>query len=518
MKKITILIGLVLICMTFLFTQEQPVKPVKITLQDCILQALENNLDITIQAYNPEISEVGIRQAKEIFYPRLDLSYSNLNRNMLGTWGLEGTEYLYKQNSLRLSLMQKIVTGADIRLDVTNSATNSDREFTSINPAYYSNLQLNFTQPLLQGFGPKITRIDIRKAENSKEISDLELKSILVSKVFEVEESYWNLVYAVENLKVQELSLQQSQARMEKTLAAKRMGTKTALDVLTEESELASYQDTVLSAKAGVEARIDSLKQLLNLPEESPFLSGPILPRDEPGIELIDISFDDALEKALTTRPELAKTQKQIENTQLDVSNYRNQMLPKLDFNLLFWLPGQSGVRNIYLNNNPLTGVIVDTIEGSRLDSFDDIFKGKYRNWEVSLSLEIPLQNILSKSNLVQARIQEEQKIVEQEKIIQTIHYEVLDAIKTLNNSRSRIKSTARARELKERRLKAEEQRYELGLAGNEWLLQYQRQFTSAKAEEVRALTNYKIAVAKLEKVMGTNLAKKNIRFRDYDF
>jgi outer membrane protein TolC len=193
-------------------------------------------------------------------------------------------------------------------------------------------------------------------------------------------------------------------------------------------------------------------------------------------------------------------------------------MLPKLDLDFRLWYPGQSGKRFFYLNNNPLTGIIVDTIEGNRLDSFDDIFKGRYRNWEVRLTLDIPLKNIFSQAGLARAKIEEDQRLVEQEKLNQTIHYEVLDAIKTLKHSRNRIKSTARYRELMEQRLDAEEQRYELGLVSNEWLLQYQRQLTSAKAQEVSALTNYKIAVARLEKAMGTNLSKKNIHFRDYDF
>jgi outer membrane protein TolC len=70
-----------------------------------------------------------------------------------------------------------------------------------------------------------------------------------------------------------------------------------------------------------------------------------------------------------------------------------------------------------------------------------------------------------------------------------------------------------------EKRLEAETQRYSLGLVpGSEWLFEYQRRLAAAKTQELKAIIDYKISLAKLERAQGTSLKAKNIKFRDYGF
>jgi outer membrane protein len=100
----------------------------------------------------------------------------------------------------------------------------------------------------------------------------------------------------------------------------------------------------------------------------------------------------------------------------------------------------------------------------------------------------------------------------------QTITFEIADAVKTLQNAERKIESSRAARELQEKRVAAETQRFQLGLVGSEWLLTYQQQLTNARTSEIGALVAYKIAVAKLEKVMGTTIKSLGLKFRDYVF
>ncbi len=80
------------------------------------------------------------------------------------------------------------------------------------------------------------------------------------------------------------------------------------------------------------------------------------------------------------------------------------------------------------------------------------------------------------------------------------------------------METSSRYRELMEKKLEAEEQRYRLGLVGSEWLFQYQRDLAAAKAAEIGAVIDYKISVANLERAMGINLKAKSLKFKDYDF
>jgi len=221
---------------------------------------------------------------------------------------------------------------------------------------------------------------------------------------------------------------------------------------------------------------------------------------------------------AYAESPEMERFQKEIENARLDVSYYKNQLLPQLDLNAFLWFDGQSGDRLIFKDDNPYSGEVIDKIKGSRFDSIKDVFGFKYRNWSVALNLTVPLDTLFSKAGLAKAKLEEEKKLKEVEKSRQEIYYTVLEAYKELQNREKEVASAFRYRELAEKRLEAEEQRYNLGLVGNEWLFQYQRDVANAREGEIRAIVNYKISVAKLEMSMGVSLKKKNIRYKQFQF
>lgn len=168
------------------------------------------------------------------------------------------------------------------------------------------------------------------------------------------------------------------------------------------------------------------------------------------------------------------------------------------------------------MDNNPFTGIVVGQEVRSRADAFKDILDRTYQNWQLRLNLNIPLENVFSRGRLAQARLEQAQKSAEREKLEQTILFQVLEVFKDLRNNEKRIVSTARYREMVEKKLEAEEQRYRLGLVGSEWLFSYQRDLAQAKANEIKAITDYKIIVAKLEAVLGTSLQRKSLTFGDY--
>jgi outer membrane protein TolC len=363
-----------------------------------------------------------------------------------------------------------------------------------------------------------INNIDIKRARNLSDISVTGLKSSLIQKVYEVESAYWNLVSAVENLRVNEAILSQTKERLKITKEAERIGVKSSLEVLGNETEVASYENRVISSRAQVETFEDRLKGILNFPAEGLVSSQSLLPTDEPVLEKLDISFEDALKTAYAESPVMERFQKEIENARLDVSYYKNQLLPQLDLNANLWFDGQSGDRLIFKDDNPYTGEVIDTIEGSRFDSIKDVFGFKYRNWQLALNLTIPLDTLFSKAGLAKARLEEEKKLKEMEKSRQEIYYAVLEAYKELQNREKEVASAFRYRELAEKRLEAEEERYNLGLAGSEWLFTYQRDVANAREGEIRAIVNYKISVAKLEMAMGVSLKKKNITYKQFQF
>ena len=518
MKRLIFTAGLTLLCFAFPFAQQQRPDQVRLTLNDCLIKALENNFDILVEAFTPEISEFTIREYREKFLPRLSFGFLNQNTYSLGTWGIEGATINSKYDQYSVSLFQDIITGGTLTLSLSNSMTDTTRNYPLVDPSYYSTLRLDFTQPLLKNFGPKINRRDIKKAKNQRDISVYRLKSTVIQKIYEVEEAYWGLVSAVENLKVREYSLAKSRERLEKTREAARIGIKTAIDVLSSETDVASGESSVLAIKSQVDMLEERLRKIINLPREEIGMLKSILPADKPAVAKKEITFDEALKIALEERPELASKQIEIENSSIDVSYFKNQLLPQLDLRFQLWYPGQSGLRYVYLNDNPLTGQVIDTIEGSRGDSLEDVFKWKYDNWQIRLDLNIPFGNFLSRASLARARTEKDQKLLENERGKKSIYYEIVEIFKELKNNEKSLDASVRYRQLMERKLEAEEERYRLGLTSSDWLFQYQERLVQARTGEIGAIIDYKISVAKLERILGINLEAKNLKFKSYDF
>jgi outer membrane protein len=518
MRKIQFLWLAVLMSAMPVLAQEQKAQTLSLTLRDCIVKSLENNLDIAVAAFEPEISEASLSQSHEKFLPLFTLGYNNWRLNSPSSWGIEGPSIIQKYDFYSFGLSQQVPTGAEISLRLSNSMTNTTRAFALVNPSYDSTLRIDLTQPLLKGFGPTVNRIEITRAQNQRDISLSNLRTTLIQTVYDVEEAYWNLAYAKESLNVIEYSLAQSRELLRRNREGEKVGTKSAIEVLSAETEVANWEDSLIAARQLLETSEDRLKKLLSTPVKGERDSQGIVPTDQPSFEKRDVTLEQAIDTALRERPEMEIAQREIDNTSTDISYYRNQLLPQLDLAFSYWRPGQSGVKFIYLNNDPLTRIVLDEIKGNRVQSFEDIFKRNYNNWTVGLNFTLPLASVTSRAALALARKQNDQSVKALERKKESIAYEIVQVLKELKNNEMRLESSARYRELMEKRLEAETQRYSLGLAGSEWLFEYQRRLASAKTQEMKAIIDHKISLARLDKAQGTSLKAKSIRFRDYGF
>jgi len=506
-----------------------PAGTLKLSLADAVRKALEANLDLAIEVLNPEMDAAALTAAGEKFLPEFALSTNYIDQEIPSSWGVEGPTVMTKRDYYQLGLTQRTPLGTEIDLALSTQKTDTTRSFTTVNPAFDSIFQLSLRQPLLRDFGLKANRYESIKAGRQLDMSEAALKATLLQTIYGVEQAYWNLYYARESLRVLEMSLDQSREMFKRNEGAARVGTKTGVDLLSSEAEVANYEDSVLAARRQVGKAENALKTLLNLPVAAA-AAGPggaaapdkdaasIIPADEPRTDKRSVGFAEALSTALAERPELVRTDAALADAATDVGYYKNQLLPRLDLNLQMWYPGQSGVRYIFQDDNPLSGIIIGQVAGSRADSFKDVWKMTYGNLSFNVTLSLPLSNVLSRAGLARARLAQDQARLRLEKERRTIEAEVLDAVRDLETSARRIETSARYRELMEKRVAAETQRYDLGLVGSEWLFTYQRSLAQAKADEIRAVIDYRIALAALDKAMGTTLRTKGLKFKGYDF
>ena len=209
MKKKAILIFLLAAGIFVWPALAQDNQVLNLTLEDCIAKALKNNLNVKIEFMNPELADISLTKAKEIFLPQFQLNYGRERQENPSYWWIQGAgTNISKMSDYGLSIVELVPTGGNFSLSLSSYKSDTNQPFQLINPRYGSTLRLDFTQPLLKNFGPKVSRQQILLAENNVEISDSQLKSTLIDTVYLVQEAYWNLVYAVENYNVKQQSLQ----------------------------------------------------------------------------------------------------------------------------------------------------------------------------------------------------------------------------------------------------------------------------------------------------------------------
>lgn len=518
MKKIATLTLLWIFVLTGLVVQAQEVaakKEIKLTLEDSIVEALKNNLSLAVEVLSPQIAQANLSLAREMFIPQMAIDFSNDHQETPSTWWLQGSGVTNSNNlSYGLSLSERIPTGGTLSLSILNYRAKTSQRFQLFNPYYQSRLNFVFTQPLLQGFGPKIAAKEIFIAKINASISEEQLRKVAIDTVYRVEEAYWNLVYSIENLKVRRQSLELARELLTKTKKEVEVGQTAPIELLNAEATVAQREADILQAEALVKSNSDLLRALLNIQADSPGQFISVVPVEAPVFKPISVSYEEVLARALQKRPELEVVRSTIETKKINFSVAKNKLLPNLDLRFSYTSPGISGDKLLYQDDNPFTGVIIGVEKGSPMDGLRDAMKFLYNNWSLSLNLNLPFASMFSKANYTAAQLDLEKTFRELKVQQQQIMLEVSEAVRNLETDAKRVEAYRVARELAEKRLEAETKKLSVGLTTNYFVLEYQEKLANARSAELKAMVDYRVSQARIEKASGDILEKRNISLR----
>jgi outer membrane protein TolC len=498
-------------------TQEKTEPVLSLTLEDTILRTLKNNYGVAIQVLGPEIASYGVAQAKEKFLPTLSFGFTDRsNESASFSWLEQVGRTIADYSDYDFSVSQLIPIGGTLTASWIGYKNESNAKFQTVNPRFGSTLRFELRQPLLRDFGLKTTRHEILISQNTYEKSGTDLEQTMAEIIYTVEEAYWNLVYSQENLKVRQQSLKLARDLLAKNQRAVEVGTLAPIEILSAQAEVATREADILSAEAEVKNNEDRLRTIINLPEDEMREALPIRPVDRPQFEERQVNVDDALLTAMQNRPELRSLKIDLNSQNLNLGFAKNQLLPRLDLMASYYSPGVSGDQILYLDDNPLTGVIIGKIPGAASDAVKDSFDFKYKNWMVGLTLDIPLNTVLSRAAVTQAKLNLDQAMLRLKNQEQIIYLEIRNGVRSVETNYKRVQSYRVARELAEKKLQAEEEKLKVGLSTNFVVLTYQRDLSDARSAELRSIVDYLVSVASLDRATGTNLKNKNISIDQY--
>ncbi|MBM4123427.1 MAG: TolC family protein, partial [Nitrospira sp.] len=263
-----------------------------ISLADVVLRALQNNLDISVsrQTRDSRLTDIVFEQAK--FDPTLSLNgqynrqIAPLNRPVFGLTGADLTKIQkFDQNSSSVTadLTQNLLTGANYDLNYSPQRTFVAGPQTFLfNPGWTSGLALTLTQPLLRNFGTDINKTFIRVAQNNAKVEEHVFLDRVLTVIATVEQTFWELVFANENLKVAQAAQKAAEELLASNRAKAKAGIMAVVDVLQAEAAVASRVEQVLIAEKSIHDQEDQLRRLLNPTEEELRQDVRLIPMDQP--------------------------------------------------------------------------------------------------------------------------------------------------------------------------------------------------------------------------------------------
>jgi len=512
MAKTKLILTLLLISILAVNTQAQR-REVDTSLEECIANAVKYNLNVQVEIFNPAIAEAAVKRAKESFFPQLGFRFQRQSQENPSYSYLEGDETVVTEyGSYDGQIYQEVPGGGNLVVLLISYKNDSNQSFQTINPRYGATLSFNYQQPLLRNFMYNSVKREIVIAGINLDVSDSRFKSALLETVYSVEEAYWNLVFSIEDLKVRQQSLDLAKDLLRKNRKEVEVGTLAPIEILTAEAEVAAREADILQAQVLVDNNEDILKTGINRYSEEDAARIQLRPSDEPQYQEVEISLDEALKVALLNRPDLQANRFSLKNREYDLSYAKNQILPELNLNAGYWSPGLSGTQLIYQDNNPATGIIIGQIPGAAKDSLRDAFAFKYINWNVNLTLSIPTDSLFSRAQYTQAKLALEQAVTQISQQEKQIFLEVRNAVRLVQTNYKRVEAYRVARELAQEKLEVEEKKLRVGMTTNYIVLQQQRDLSTARSSEVRALIDYNLSLAGLDRAMGITLEKKNIK------
>jgi len=464
-----------------------------LSMEDAVKMALENNLGIQADRMNPEIQSWALARAAGVYAPNLISSFSSGNNSAPPTDFLSAGVAVVTNGSTFSSagLAQNLKWGGgNFQVTFDGSRATTDAPRTPYPLSLQSHINAVVNQPLVRNFRIDANRLNILQTKITQSVTDLQLQQDVTSTSRNVRAAYYNLLGAIASLQVAQESLDLAKQSNHDNQRRVEAGTMAKIDIVQSEAEVASNEEGVIIAEAGIQSAEDQLRALIMNPSQPGFWTMTFNPIDQPTMAPRSIDVDAAVKNALENRTDIQQLRKQIDGTDITLKYAQNQKLPEIDLQGRYGVTGIGGTQYQY-DPSGLTNSIVGTSVHSFGSVLQDVVDNNFRQWSVALNFSYPLGTSTADALAAQTQIQRKQFGTTMEGLKLEIATAVRDAARQVNMNLKRVESTKKAAELAQERLDAENKRFTVGLSTTFELLSAQRDLTSANQRRLQAVLDY---------------------------
>ncbi len=484
----------------------------RMSIDDAVATAIEQNLDLQVQRFNPQLQDLSISQFKAAYTPNFVSTISTSDSTQPSTSVLSGAASGITNGQSLFNFGVSSLTnwwgGAyDVRWNNGRNTTNN--QFSTFNPQLNSSVSATYTQPLLRNFKIDGARQQLLVSQKNKEISDVQLQQSVAVTVRNVRNAYYDLMYALGNLAVQNQSLELARQSLKDNRARVEIGTMAPLDIVQAEAEVATREESLILAEAAIDRAQDTLRALVFNPTSADFWTARIEPTDSVTFQPTTIDIEGAVKSALEQRTDVVAARKNLEVNDVNIRYFRNQSLPDVTASVNYNARATGGLQ-VTRGRDPVTGFpndqILSSVEKSYFSTVGDTFAGDFPGWSLQVDISYPIGKSTQEAQLARARLQNTQA----ERQIQSLELQVSTQVREygrqVQTNAKRVDATRSSRVLAERRLEAEEKKYQAGMTSSFFVLQAQRDLNVARNSELLALVEYAKSVVNYTAVQQSPL------------
>jgi outer membrane protein len=474
----------------------------KMSLEDCLQEALQHNLDVQIERTVPQISLYNLRSTYSGYDPVFTISGQHSYNNQgayINDSGQIVLPTILDENSFSAGISGGTPWGMTYSIGSgPNSPGNINETWgqkslgtnSIFGDSSSGSVGVGLTQPLLKGFWIDGTRLNIRLAKNQLKSNEQGLRAQIIASVTAVENAYYELAYARQNVVVQREALNLAQTQLDQDRQRVQIGTLAQLDVQQDEAQVATSRANLIAAQYGFATAQNTLKNLLTdaysqwhnteIEPTGTFTNAPI--------QLFDLQ--DSWSKGMAQRPDLLQVRLAVERQGIQLKYDHNQLFPSLD---LFGTYGFNGAGREYS------------------DVFDQFKQGNRPFYSYGAQLSMPLSNQRARNDYKASKASLQQLLLKLKQYEQKVMVDIDNAVKSAQSAYQSVDATRQARIYAEAALDAEQKKYAVGKSTTFTVLQLQNSLTAARSQEIRSLANYYEALTSLAQSEGSTLQRNNI-------
>jgi outer membrane protein TolC len=479
---------------------------IELTLQQAINLTLQNVLDLDVASYNLDEAKFGIQSARGAFDPFVQLDLQATDSQNATASRIQASET--KTQSGNFTFGGLLPYGTTYSVGFANQRRDSVIPgFTTVNPTFSSGLTASFTQPLLRNFGQTVNTRFVVQARYTRDTTAFDFVRAVQAAIQATDSAYWDLVYAVENLRAKQEALDRAKDLNRITKIKIDVGALAPIDIVQTEVTVAQREQDIITAEGLIGDAQDRLRRLLNV-QSQPDWSRPIVPTDRPTREALREGFQADVETgfkaALETRPEVRQAILAIESKKLTRLYTSNQLRPRLDLSGSY---GYSGLGAQALLQNP-DGTLTQL---NYSDAFQDIVHRTFPSWTVGLTFAVPIGNNVARGNDAVASADLELARTNFAITKANLNVEVRAAARAIDTAYRSVAAATKARELAERNLDAEKKKFENGMSTTFQVAQVANDLTTAVTVELLTIATYLKDITAWHKSIGDILPVNHI-------